>query len=190
MIDQSLLRNTFESSPKYDEYVNTGTPSQQQAWAAFRTGAGLNKAQAELVGSFARQLHVIALTGIWCGDCVQQLPFLDAIEQEAHGKFPVRYADRDEHLELADRLMIAGGRRVPIVLILNEDFDVLSVEGDRTLSRYRAMAERQLGPSCPLPGAPVPTNERDATRQDWVNIAERAHLIARLSTKLRQRYSD
>ena len=65
--------------------------------------------------------------------------------------------------DLAERLKICGGLRVPVVLILNEDFDVLSVEGDRTLSRYRALAARQLGPSCPLPGAPVPDDEVAAT---------------------------
>lgn len=86
--------------------------------------------------------------------------------------------------------MLCGGLRVPVVLILNEDFDVLSVEGDRSLARYRALAARQLGPACPLPGAPVPDDEVAATRQDWVDAFERAHLMARLSTKLRQRYAD
>lgn len=190
MFEQTLLRKTFDTALVYDQYVKSGTPEQAKAWADFRADADLTAEQSTLVGGFTRQLHGIALTGIWCGDCVQQLPYLDAIEQAAGGKLPVRYADRDEHSELADRLMIAGGKRVPIVLILNEDFDVLSVEGDRTLSRYRAMAKRQLGPSCPLPGAPVPEDERIATKQDWVDAVERAHLIARLSTKLRQRYSD
>ncbi len=190
MIDHELLRKTFDSALAYDQYVSSGTREQARAWAEFRSRARLTERQAELVAGFTRRLHAIALTGIWCGDCVQQLPFLDAIEQASGGRFPVRYADRDEHQQLAERLMIAGGKRVPIVLILNEDFDVLSVEGDRSLSRYRAMAERQLGPSCPLPGAPVPGDELDATRQDWVDAVERAHLMARLSTKLRQRYSD
>ncbi|MEL6311834.1 MAG: thiol reductase thioredoxin, partial [Pseudomonadota bacterium] len=80
--------------------------------------------------------------------------------------------------------------RVPVVLILNEDFDLLALEGDRTLSRYRAMAARQLGPSCPLPGARVTAEEVEATLQDWVDAFERAHIMARLSTKLRQRHGD
>lgn len=190
MIDHALLRKTFDTALVYDQYVKSGTPEQERAWGDFRAAADLTPEQATLVSGFTRQLHAIALTGIWCGDCVQQLPYLDAIERAARGRFPVRYADRDAHTEVADRLMIAGGRRVPIVLVLNEDFDVLCVEGDRSLSRYRAMAQRQLGPSCPLPGAPVPEDERRETRQDWVDAVERAHLMARLSTKLRQRHGD
>jgi hypothetical protein len=86
--------------------------------------------------------------------------------------------------------MICGGRRVPTVLFLNEDFEFVSILGDRSLTRYRAMAAKQLGASCPLPGAPVPADEIAATRQDWLNEFERVQLVLRLSPKLRERYND
>ncbi len=73
---------------------------------------------------------------------------------------------------------------------MNEDFDFLALVCDRTLSRYRAMAQRNLGASCPLPGAPVDGRELAQTRRDWVDEFERAHLICRLSTKLRARHED
>lgn len=189
MFDTRLLQEKHEAGLAYDEYVATGTPQHRAAWTDFRARADLTGAQAGLVGAFTRRLPVIAVSGVWCGDCAQQLPFLDAINLAAP-LVDVRYLDRDEHADLADRLTLCGGRRVPVVLILNEDFDVLAVEGDRTLSRYRALAARQLGPSCPLPGAPVPDDEVAATRQDWVDAFERAHLMARLSTKLRARHGD
>ncbi|MBZ0171555.1 MAG: hypothetical protein K8E66_04175, partial [Phycisphaerales bacterium] len=77
-----------------------------------------------------------------------------------------------------------------VVLFLNEDFDFLSLYGDRSLSRYRALAARQLGASCPLPGAPVDGAEARATCQDWLNELERVHLLCRLSPKLRARHGD
>jgi len=66
----------------------------------------------------------------------------------------------------------------------------VSAFGDRTLSRYRALAQRQLGPSCPLPGAPVPDDEIAATFQDWMDEIERVQLLCRLSTKLRTKHGD
>lgn len=189
MFDTRLLQEKHDAGLPYDDYVATGKPQHQAAWTDFRARADLTDAQASLVGAFTRRLPVIAVSGVWCGDCAQQLPFLDAIGRAAPN-VDVRYLDRDEHADLADRLMLCGGRRVPVVLILNEDFDVLAVEGDRTLSRYRALAARQLGPSCPVPGARVPDDEIAATRQDWVDAFERAHLMARLSTKLRARHGD
>jgi hypothetical protein len=189
MIEPSFLASKFAQALSYDPYVGSGKPDHQKAWQAFRERSDLTTDQQALVGSFSRRLPVLVVSGTWCGDCVQQIPFIDAIDR-AGPTIEARYLDRDLHPDLSSRLMLCGGLRVPVVLILNEDFDILSVEGDRTLARYRAIAARQLGPSCPLPGAPVPDDEVAATRQDWVDAFERAHLMARLSTKLRARHAD
>lgn len=190
MLTSGFLRSTFDAGLTYDDYVSSGSDGHRRAWADFRAGVGLTDGHRELLGGFTRRLNVVVSSGTWCGDCVQQVPMVDAIAGAVGGLIEARYVDRDEHAELAERVMLCGGLRVPIVLILNEDFDLLSLEGDRSLSRYRAMAARQLGPSCPLPGAPVPAEEVAATLQDWVDAFERAHLMARLSTKLRQRHAD
>lgn len=189
MIDPDFLRDKFEQALSYETYVKAGKPEHRKAWADFRARAGLTPAQATLAAGFTRRMPVLVVSGTWCGDCVQQVPFVDTIGVAAPG-VEARYLDRDEHPDLAERVMLCGGLRVPVVLILNEDFDVLSVEGDRSLARYRALAARQLGASCPLPGSPVPDDEVAATRQDWLDAFERAHLMARLSTKLRARYGD
>ena len=98
--------------------------------------------------------------------------------------------DRDQHAELAQKVRICGGARVPVILFCAEDYELVSWLGDRTLSRYRAVAQRQLGPSCPLPGAPVDPAEAQATLQDWLNEFERVHLLLRISPRLRQKHGD
>jgi hypothetical protein len=79
---------------------------------------------------------------------------------------------------------------VPTVIWLNEDFDLMALLGDRTLTRYRGMAARQLGPSCPLPGAPIPPDERAAVVTEWLSEFERVALMCRLSAKLREKHGD
>ena len=60
----------------------------------------------------------------------------------------LRWVDRDEHAELSEALKINAGLRVPIVLFAAEDYEPVSIYGDRTLTRYRAMAaKRQPGSS-------------------------------------------
>ena len=93
---------------------------------------------------------------------------------------------RDEQ----ERLAGIHGKRVPVLVFCAEDYQIVSWYGDRTLSRYRAIAQRQLGPSCPLPGAPVDKSELAATLQDWLDEFERVHLLLRLSGRLRQKYND
>ena len=102
----------------------------------------------------------------------------------------LRWLERDEHPDLQGLVRINAGDRVPVLVFCAEDFEFVDWYGDRTLSRYRAMAQRMLGPSCPLPGAPVATEELDATLADWLECFERAQLLLRLSSRLRQVHGD
>ncbi len=190
MLTPDLLRAHFQRALAYPEYVATGKPHEQANWAAFRAQVSLTDAQRSLIGGFVRRINVLAISGTWCGDCVQQCPMFHAIASANPERIDLRFVDRDLHRDLSDRLMICGGRRVPVVVFMNEDFEFVSLAGDRTLSRYRALAARLLGAACPLPGAPVPAEERAATLADWVGEFERVNLLLRLSPKLRDRYQD
>lgn len=185
------LRRAFLSGLPFDAYLETASPSQRVNWARFiERVPPLTPPQAALIRGFTRDMPVLVLSGTWCGDCVQQCPLIDAIARANPSVVRVRFADRDQHAELSDRVMICGGRRVPTVIFMNEDFEFVSILGDRTLARYRSIAARSLGTSCPLPGATVPPDEVAATMQDWINEFERVALLLRLSPKLRERYTD
>lgn len=198
MFTQSLLRSTFEQALAYPAYVATGTHHQQQSWNHFdahsREHAPLAPKQIDLIRSFTRRINILVLSGTWCGDCVHQCPLFQQLAEVAPassgGTIDLRFIDRNEASELAEAAKICGGLRVPTVIFLNEDFEFVSILGDRSLTRYRAMAAKALGASCPLPGAPVPADEIAETRQDWLDELERVHLLLRMSPKLRQKHHD
>lgn len=196
MLPSDLLRMHFQTALPYDRYAATGKPDKQEAWARVYNHAHLTDQQRALVGGFMREMKVLVTSGTWCGDCVQQCPLMARIAETSPeagrgGRMiDLRFVDRDEHMELSEQIMINQGLRVPTVIFMAEDFEFVGLAGDRTLSRYRAVAQRQLGPSCPLPGAPVPREEMDATLQDWVDEFERVHLLLRLSTRLRAKHGD
>ena len=96
--------------------------------------------------------------------------------------------DRDEHRDLTDRVRINGGDRVPVALFLAEDHELCAIFGDRTLQRYRALAARQLGPSCPTGIVAPDKDEMAATLQDWLDEIERVQLMLRLSARLQRRH--
>jgi hypothetical protein len=190
-----MYRDHFARAKGYSEYVATGTADQQARWRDFHRQVRITEAQQSLVGSFTRRVNVLVISGVWCGDCVQQCPMLDhlATIKAARGDGPgvdLRFVDRDVHKDLSDAVMICGGNRVPTVIFLNEDMEFIGLSTDKSISRLRALAARQLGPSCPVPGAPVPADEIAATLQDWCTDLEKAHLLARLSAKLRQKHGD
>jgi thiol-disulfide isomerase/thioredoxin len=189
-MDTAFLKAKFEASLPYDQYVRSGTDAQYDNWKKVYDQVKLTADQQKLVGSFVRQINVLVMSGIWCGDCVQQCPIIERIGEANPQKIAIRWADRDIHADLQEKLVINGGHRVPVVVFMAEDFTFAGWFGDRTLGRYRALAARQLGPSCPLPGAPLDPNELVGQTQEWVDQFERIHLMLRLSTRLRQKYND
>jgi len=185
-MDATLLRETFANALPYDRYLATDA-GRAESW--HRVTASLTPAQRQLLQGFVRRMPVLVLSGIWCGDCAQQGPMLQAIAQGSPC-IDLRWIDRDQAPALRDAVRICGGHRVPTVIWMAEDFEFVSLLGDRTLPRYRAMASRQLGPSCPLPGAALPPDEAAATLQAWLDEFERVQLLLRLSGRLRQLHGD
>jgi thiol-disulfide isomerase/thioredoxin len=189
-MDATFLRAKFDLALPYDRYVATGTPEQQRRWQQFHAQVRLTDGQRDLVGTFTRRMHVLVVSGVWCGDCVQQCPFLDHIAAANPAALDVRFLDRDEHADLSGRLRINGGERVPVALFLSEDMDWCGTVGDRTLARYRSLAQKQLGAACST-GLFGPGDDEVAdTLQDWVDEFERVQLMLRLSPRLRQRHGD
>jgi thiol-disulfide isomerase/thioredoxin len=189
-MNAAFLADKFGHALPYDRYLTTGTPDQQRRWRQFRESVRLTDAQKALVASFTRAMKLLVVSGIWCGDCVQQCPLLVRIAEANPSHIDLRFIDRDEHRDLSEPLRINAGDRVPVVLFLAEDHELCAIYGDRTLSRYRALAARQLGPSCPT-GLVLPASEEvAATLQDWLDEVERVQLLLRLSARLRQKHGD
>lgn len=182
------LRAAHESALRYDDYL-AAHADRAEPWRAMERTIALTEPQRALIRSFTRRMPVLVISGIWCGDCSSQGPMLHAIAR-ANPVIDLRFAEREDVMDLAERVMINDGLRVPTVICMAEDYEFVSVFGDRTISRYRAIAARKLGAACPLPGAPVPQSEVDATVQDWLHHLEHAQLILRLSKRLRQMHGD
>lgn len=182
------LQKWHNQALSYNDYLAV-TPNKAVPWRENDAKCELSASQQSLLGGFVRDMRVLVLSGVWCGDCSSQGPMLAAI---ANGSphIDLKWLDRDVASELSGHLAINKGNRVPIVLFMSEDFEPVSVMGDRTLTRYRAIAARQLGASCDIPGAAIPEDEFADTLQDWLDEFERVQLLLRLSPRLRQKHGD
>lgn len=189
MFDAKYLAAKFALAAPYAQYVLSGTPEQQRRWGQFHDAVKLTDVQRAMIGGFARDMKVLVISGIWCGDCVEQCPILQKIA-EASSRIDVRFVDRDQQKDLSDQVKICAGSRVPVVLFLAEDHEFCGLAGDRTLQRYRAIAARQLGASCPTGLVPPGQAEIALTVQDWVNEFERIALMLRVSPRLRKLHGD
>jgi thiol-disulfide isomerase/thioredoxin len=185
-----FLTQKFAAALPYDAYALTGTDEQQRRWRQVYDLAKLTPPQTQLVSGFQRNMKILIVSGIWCGDCVQQCPLMQRIAEANPARIDLRLLDRDPHRDLAEEVRMNTGDRVPVALFLAEDFEFCAAFGDRSLSRYRALAKKQLGAACPLAIAPPDLDEMAATLADWLNEFERIQLMLRLSPRLRQKYAD
>ena len=187
-VNAASLEAWFAAGLGWEQYLATD-PDKAGNWRTIYDQVDLTAGQRRLVEGFTRDMKALCVSGIWCGDCVQQGPLLQRIA-EASPRINLRWVDRDEHLDLAEQIKVNAGLRVPMLIFMAEDCEPVAIFGDRTLARYRAIAARQLGAACPLPGAPVPAEELAATLQDWLDEFERVHLLLRLSGRLREKHGD
>ena len=80
----------------------------------------LTDAQKKLLGTFKREMHVLVLAGVWCGDCSSQCPIFERFAELAP-VIQLRYLDRDVHADVQQELKINGGNRVPVAVFFSED---------------------------------------------------------------------
>ena len=183
------LEARFNDALSYEAFLNEyGTPEHRRRWAEVHDRFSLTDAQSDLLATFVRDMNVLCLAGAWCGDCVDQCPILEHFATVC-SRIHLRFVDRDATQELAEELLLCGGKRVPIVLFLSEDFLECGRYGDRTLARYRALASELSGPAG-VAGRARATNGLTAVADDWLREFERVHLMLRLSPRLRARHGD
>ena len=172
-----------------DFLAKHATPDQQRRWQAVYDSVTLTGDQRELLTGFVREMHVLCITGAWCGDCVNQCPVLARIEEQ-NPRIVVRFVDRDVQSAAQDTAAMNAGRRVPAVIFLSEDDYECGRYGDRTLGAYRQMAADRLGPACPTGIVPPGPALLSAVTGEWVGQFERIQLMLRLSKRLREKHGD
>lgn len=173
----------------YEAYVASSEPNQTANVQNYEALIALTTEQQALLRSYTRRMHVLVVSGLWCGDCTRQVPMLAAIER-ANPLIEMRYLDSRTHPDLHEKLRINGALKVPVVVVLSEDFFELARFGDRHLSVYRRKAATEFGPACET-GLIPPSAEALATElSEWCDFFERLQLMLRLAPMLRQRYGD
>jgi hypothetical protein len=180
----------FAEGLSYDEFLKRhGTAEHQARWKGVYDKVALTGEQRELLAGFVREMHVLCITGAWCGDCVNQCPIFQRIAEQ-NSRITLRFVDRDAQPAAQDAVVLNMGKRVPVVVFLSEDDTECGRYGDRTLATYRQMAADRLGPACPTGIVPPGPALLGAVTAEWVGQFERIQLMLRLSKRLREKHGD
>jgi len=188
----NLLRNTFDQGLDYERFVALGDAHGHRGQWDQRYGQlALDETQTALIQGFSRKMHVLCLTGTWCGDCALQGAAMQRVAEANPACIDLRFVLRsEEHAELVVKSTINAGFRVPVTWFLSEDMDPVYAFGDRTLSRYRSMARKALGDEVAPTLPPPPADPVRTVLGEVIEMFERVHLLLRLSTRLRDKHGD
>src|SRR4051794_8237381 len=106
MLKSSFLREKFSVALPYAAYLRTGTDEQRRRWDKVYASAQVTPAQAQVIAGFTRQLNVLVVSGIWCGDCVEQCPLLQRLAEANPSRIDLRFVDRDAHRDLSEQVRL------------------------------------------------------------------------------------
>jgi len=190
--DKTLLKTKFDQAVPYRDFVAMGEPmGHRPPWDERYSQLELTDEQAQLVKSFVRRMHVLCLTGTWCGDCALQGSAMQRIAAANPDVIDLRFIMREEsHADLIVKTPINQGFRVPVTWFLAEDFEPVGWMGDRTLSRYRSMARKGLPDGGSIVLADPPADPVRQVLNEVMDEFERTQLLLRISPRMREIHGD
>ena len=94
----------------------------------------------EVFKSIGEKQTWLVISEPWCGDAAQTLPFLNKIAQLSEN-VELKIVLRDENPELMDEFLTNGSRSIPVVIILDEDFNVINTFGPRSRAATKLVAD-------------------------------------------------
>jgi thiol-disulfide isomerase/thioredoxin len=184
----AFWKKHYDMALPYEEYLKTD-PEKAKRWIDFEPRApDLTDEQINCIQGYDREINILIYSGIWCGDCVRQVPIIKKIAEAAGDKVNFKLIERETSPELMEELRIVGASRVPRIVFLTEDFWEIHRTGDRLLPVYRSKAAREIGMNH-NPGVLTPKALKEET-EAWVEEFERVLIMTRLSPPLRNRYND
>lgn len=147
----TLLKNAVAKAMDYDQYnalmtqlvaENRSTGEQSEEKTKYtklnytrskrldKTGV-IDEDAAEFFKNIKHPQTWLVISEPWCGDAAQSLPLLNKIAQLSPN-ISLKIVLRDENLELMDSFLTNGTRSIPKLIVLDENYNVLTTWGPRS----------------------------------------------------------
>ncbi len=94
----------------------------------------------EVFKNISKKQTWLVISEPWCGDAAQTLPYLNKIAQLSKN-IDLKIVLRDENPELMDAFLTNGSRAIPVVIMLDEDFNVLQTWGPRSKAATKLVSD-------------------------------------------------
>lgn len=114
------LREYFDIGLTVDAYTQLLNEDQMDLHKLYERRAVIGEAAVDAVRA-AGPHNILVVTEPWCGDSLAIFPVVAKLFTEAGCE--IRVIRRDEHTDLIDQFLTDGGRAIPIVTVLDKEFN-------------------------------------------------------------------
>lgn len=138
------MRKRFESAFSFPAYLETVRENEEMWRGVYRRVKLPHELVEDATTSVSGPWHLLALTEDWCGDAVNSLPVVARLA-EALPDVDLRVLPRDENLDIMDAHLTNGrSRSIPIVILLDENFEERDWWGPRPTALQQWMMDEGL----------------------------------------------
>lgn len=123
------MRDIWATAMTLDQFIEKAEVN-QDLWRAVLARASVPEDVTERLGDLPAARHLLVLLEDWCGDAVNTVPVLARLA-EALPQLELRVVRRDEHPHLMDTHLSGTSRAIPVVILLDENFQELGWWGSR-----------------------------------------------------------
>jgi hypothetical protein len=124
-----ILEERYFSGETFPDFL-ASVQANEVLWQQVYQRTTLDPESSALASAVTGTWRFLVLAEDWCGDAVHVVPTLARLT-EAFSRFDLRILSRDENPELMDGHLTNGTRSIPVVMILDEDFQELAWWGPR-----------------------------------------------------------
>lgn len=137
------LKDRFENAPRFAEFLAAA----EKNAVLWRDTYRLTRIPPEAVAradALPGRWHLLVLNEDWCGDAVNTIPYLARLV-ELSRNLDLRVIGRDANADLMDtHLSPSGARAIPVVIVLDEDYEERGWWGSRPGELQRWVLEQGL----------------------------------------------
>ncbi|SMG38507.1 Thioredoxin [Marivirga sericea] len=96
------------------------------------------------------KMNWLVITEAWCGDAAQNIPFIAKLADE-NSNIDLRFIMRDENLEIMNHYLTNGAKSIPILIMMDENFNDLATWGPRPEPVQKMVMEAKEKPNLDQP---------------------------------------
>jgi hypothetical protein len=140
MTETITMRGRYLGAPEFEEMLASATQN-ADLWATVWRRAVVPDELVQRVAELRGAWHLLVLSEDWCGDAWNTVPIIARMAQLAPN-VDLRVLARDQNLDLMDAHLTGTSRSIPVVIVLDEDFNERAWWGPRP----KALQQWVVGP--------------------------------------------